>query len=59
MYILSGTQCAGFQFLMILDLWDINFHIMVVFGLGNELLSKSVQQYEKKFTKLVSFSFYW
>ena len=33
----SGTQCGGFQFLMILDLWDISFHAVVVFGLGKNL----------------------
>ena len=38
----SGTQCRGFQFLQILDLWGIRFHAMVVFGLGENLLFKSV-----------------
>ena len=40
----SGTQCGGFQFLLILDLWDwrVSFHAAVVFGLGKNLLSKSI-----------------
>ena len=38
----SGTQCGGFQFLLILDLWGISFHAEVVFGLGKNLLSKSI-----------------
>ena len=38
----SGTQCGGFQFLLILDLWGISFHAMVVFGLGKNLLFKSL-----------------
>ena len=38
----SGTQCGGFQFLLILDLWGIRFHAVVVFGLGKNLLFKSV-----------------
>ena len=38
----SGTQCGGFQFLLILDLWGISFHAVVVFGLGKNLLFKSV-----------------
>ena len=37
-----GTQCLGFQFLLILDLWGISFHAVVVFGLGKNLLFKSV-----------------
>ena len=32
----------GFQFLLILDLWGISFHAVIVFGLGNNLLFKSV-----------------
>ena len=32
----------GFQFLVILDLWGISFHAVVVFGLGKDLLFKSV-----------------
>ena len=36
----SGTQCGGFQFLLILDLWDISFHAVVVFALGKNLLFK-------------------
>ena len=34
----SGTQCGGFQFLLILDLWGISFHAVVVFGLGKDFL---------------------
>ena len=37
-----GTQCVGFYFLQILDLWDIIFHAVIVFGLGKNLLIKSV-----------------
>ena len=37
----SGTQCGGFQFLLILDLRGISFHAVVVFGLGKNLLFKS------------------
>ena len=37
-----GTQCGGFQFLLILDLWGINFQAVVVFVLGKNLLFKSV-----------------
>ena len=36
----SGTQCGGFQFLLILDLWGISFHAVVVFTLGKNLLFK-------------------
>ena len=36
------TQCGGFQFLLILDLWGINFHAVVVFALGKNLLFTSV-----------------
>ena len=36
------TQCGGFQFLLILDLWGISFHAVVAFGLGKNLLFKSV-----------------
>ena len=32
----------GFQFLLILDIWGISFHAVVVFGLGKNLLFKSV-----------------
>ena len=32
----------GFQFLLILDLWGLSFHAVIVFGLGKNLLSKSV-----------------
>ena len=38
----SGIQRGGFQFMLILDLWCICFHTVVVFGLGKELLFKSV-----------------
>ena len=38
----SGTQCGGFQFLLILDLWVIRFHAVEAFGLGKNLLFKSV-----------------
>ena len=37
----SGSQCGGFQFLLILDLWGIYFHAAVVFGLGKDFLFKS------------------
>ena len=37
-----GTQCGGFQLLLILDLLGIGFHAVVVFGLGKDLLFKSV-----------------
>ena len=33
----SGTQCGGFQFLLILDLWGVSFHDAVVFGLGLQI----------------------
>ena len=33
-----GSQCGGFQFMLILDLWGISFHPVVVVGLGNDLL---------------------
>ena len=36
----TGTQCGGFQFLLILDLWGISFHAAVVFGLGKDFLFK-------------------
>ena len=38
----SGTQCGGFQFLLILDQCVISYHAVVVFGLGKNLLFKSV-----------------
>ena len=38
----SGTHRGGFQFLLILDLWGISFHAVIVFGLGKNLLFKSV-----------------
>ena len=34
-----GSQCGGFQFMLILDLWG--FYPAVVVGLGNELLFNS------------------
>ena len=40
--IFSGTQCGGFQFMLILDLLNIGFHAVVVFGLVKDLLFKSV-----------------
>ena len=33
---------ASHQFLVILDLWGISFHAAVVFGLGKDILFKSV-----------------
>ena len=38
----SGTHRGGFKFLQILDLWGISFHAVVVFGLGKNLLFKSI-----------------
>ena len=38
----SGTHRGGFQFLLILDLWGISSHAVVVFGLGKNLLFKTV-----------------
>ena len=38
----SGTHRRGFQFLLNLDLWGISSHAVVVFGLGKNLLFKSV-----------------
>jgi hypothetical protein len=38
----NGTQCGGFQFLLILHLWGISFHGVVVFGFGKDLLFKLV-----------------
>ena len=38
---MCGSQCGGFQFLLILDLWGISFHAVVVFGLGKIFLFKS------------------
>ena len=37
----SGTQCGGFQFLLILDVWGLKFYAAVVFGLGKHFLFKS------------------
>ena len=37
----SGTQCGGFQFLLILDLWGISVKAVIVFGLGKDFLFKS------------------
>ena len=45
----SGTYHGGFQFLLILDLWGISFHAVIVFGLGKNLLSKSVLGHCVKF----------
>jgi hypothetical protein len=39
--LLIGSQCGGFQFMLILDLWGISFHPAVVIGLGNDLLFNS------------------
>jgi len=36
----SGTQCGGFRFLLILDLWGIGFHAVIVFGLCESVLFK-------------------
>ena len=38
----SGTQCGGFQFLLILDMLGISFYAVVVVGLGKDLLFKTV-----------------
>ena len=38
----SGTHHGGFQFVLILDLWSISFHAVIVFGLGKNILFKSV-----------------
>ena len=45
----SGTQCGGFQFLLILDLLGISFHVVVVFGMCKDLLFKSVLGHCVKF----------
>ena len=37
-----GSQCGGFQFMLILDPWGISFHPAVVVGLGNDLLFNSI-----------------
>ena len=39
----SCSQCGGFQFLLILDLWPwgVSFHAVVVFDLGMNFLFKS------------------
>ena len=37
-YFIIGSQCRGFQFMLILDLWGISFHPVVVVDLGNDLL---------------------
>ena len=36
-----GSQCGGFQFMLILNLWGISFHPAVVVGLDNDLLFNS------------------
>ena len=41
-FVLVKNLCGGFQFLLILDLWGISFHAVAVFGLGKNLLFKSV-----------------
>ena len=33
-YFIIGSQCRGFQFMLILDLWGISFPPVVVVGLG-------------------------
>ena len=38
----SGTKCRGFRFLLILDIWGISFNAVVEFGLGKNLLFKSM-----------------
>ena len=40
----TETLCRGFQFLVILDIWSISFHVVVVFGLVKDLLCKYVQE---------------
>ena len=40
---------GGCQFLLILDLWGISFHAVVVFGLGKDILLKSVLGHCDKF----------
>ena len=35
-------MCGGFQFLLISNLWGMSFQAVVVFGLGIDLLLKSV-----------------
>ena len=34
------TQCGGFKFLLIFNLWNISFHAAVVFALCKNLLVK-------------------
>ena len=41
----SGTHCGVVQFLLTLALWGIDFHAVVVFGLGKDLLIKSVLEH--------------
>ena len=56
----SGTQCGGFQFLLILDLWSISFHAVIVFGLGKNFLFKSALgfcAYGLKFIRVLCFTF--
>ena len=38
----KSSQRGEFQFLLILNLWSISFHAVVVFGLGKNLLFKSI-----------------
>ena len=47
----SGTHRGGFQFLLILDLWVVTFRAVVVFGLGKDLLFKSILGHCAKFGK--------
>ena len=41
----SGSQCEGFQFLLIVDLWGVRFHAAVVFGLGKDFLFESTLEH--------------
>ena len=54
----SGSQCGGFQFLLILDLWGISFHAVVVFGLGKNILFKSTLGHCADLHKSDLFGFY-
>jgi hypothetical protein len=42
----SGTQCGGFQFLLILDLWGVSFHAVVLFSAKKEVI---VLDYRSKY----------
>ena len=48
----SGTHRGGFQFLLILNLWGISFHVVIVFVLGKNLLFKSVLGHCARFSWL-------